>query len=247
MNLISTSGLTRMLRSARWTHTLESLTSLLPDRWPPSPPPQTNDRASRSLHHPPRGHHDRLDTLRSLNTPRQHDTTTNNHRLQLRKPQVTSTTHEQPLPWSQNPLGFGLPLPRPEIVHVVSAESMAPDGVAHTMAQVPPLTPPPRRARQPGRGVGQEWIKIKPCPGRHISKSRRDAAGQRAQTSRSETVYRLPAAGPATRSGKVGHFAISSPPALMSTLRTPRRGRPLLHPHAERSKRSRDHLHPLPT
>jgi hypothetical protein len=44
-----------------------------------------------------------------------------------RYPRTTTTTVRESL-------GSGLPLPRPEIVHITSPVSMAPDGVAHTMA-----------------------------------------------------------------------------------------------------------------
>ncbi len=48
-------------------------------------------------------HQDRLDTFRSLNTPRQPNTTTNDERLQTQKLQVIGAIHEQPIPRSKNP------------------------------------------------------------------------------------------------------------------------------------------------
>ena len=59
----------------------------------------------------------------------------------VRKPQVSglSTNNHNIGP---RILGSGAPLPRPEIVHVASA--------------APPLTPPTRRARRPGRGNGEK-------------------------------------------------------------------------------------------
>ncbi len=44
-----------------------------------------------------------LDTFRSLNTPRQHDTTTDNEHLRLRKTRVIGAIHEQPLLRPENP------------------------------------------------------------------------------------------------------------------------------------------------
>jgi hypothetical protein len=103
------------------------------------------------------GHHDRLDTFRSLNASRRADATTDNQRTQLRKLQMTGAIHEQLLPRPENPwvsghrsLGRTSSTLRRRCQWRLTA--------SHAMAQAPPVTPAiatSKAARTRGTGKDQ--------------------------------------------------------------------------------------------